>query len=208
MLMGARNKGAMTPQEETVAFYYLLGKAISAWANVERALCAVASSCFTKHNFNYSILMFFSIDNFRSKLQAVDHLFHTKFEGTKYAREWESIFQNLERLAKIRNQLAHYHTLGYEGQPGRRIALVPVLSRAPKLKQRTPKPPAGSLCLREIDHARLQFEAVGYGLDFLFWKVTKQKHQLPASLARAGDVPTMESITLQIRAMLSALHSP
>jgi hypothetical protein len=152
--------------------------------------------------------MFFSIDNFRSKLQAVDNLFETKFESTKYITEWQSIFNRLQSLAAIRNQLAHYHTVGYLGTPGRRLALVPVLGKIPKLKQKTPKPPAGSLCLRDIAHARQQFEAIGYALDFLFWRVTKQKTKLPTSLAQAGDVPTMASITLQIRSIILVLRSP
>lgn len=193
----------MTSGEETLSFYYLLGSAISAWANVERALCGVVSTCFTKHNTTLAIIAFFSIDNFRTKLQTANHLFTTKFDGTKYVAEWEKIVPSLERLAILRNHLAHYHTVGYQHEPpGRRLALVPVIGKIPKFRQRVPKPPPGSLCLREIAHARRQFEAVGYALDFLFWRVTKQRTQLPASLAQAGDALTMAELTRLMRAIL------
>jgi hypothetical protein len=206
--MATRNKTPMTMNEEAIALHFLLGRAISAWASVERSLCAVSSACFTKHNFNSSTLMFFSIDNFRSKLQSVDNLFSTKFDGTKNARDWERIHQTLERLSSIRNKLAHYHAVTYTGIPGRRIILVPILSKTPRLKQKTPKPPAGSLAIRDIAYAIHQFEAVGHALDFLFLRVTKQKHHLPASLTQEGDVPTMEAITYQIRSIFSEMLSP
>ena len=144
--------------------------------------------------------MFFSIDNFRTKLQAADVLITTRFDGTKHVNEWDSIHRELVKLAAVRNRLAHNHMVSYYHElPGRRLALVPVLGKAPKLKQRVPKPPSGSLCLRDIAYAQRQFEAVGHALDFLFWRLTKQKTQLPASLAQAGDVPTMAQLTRQIR---------
>jgi hypothetical protein len=196
----------MTAAEESLYFYYYLGRAITAWANVERQLCYLITTCFTKHNSNAAVMAFFSVDNFRSKLQMTDTLFTTKFYGSAHVKKWEEIHSTIERLATVRNHLAHYHTIGYLGKPGRRLALVPVLSRGTKLKQRVPTPPPGSLCIRDIAYAQLQFDAAAYALEFLAYRVTKHKTQLPASLAQVGDVPTLEQLTRQTRTLFSKLH--
>lgn len=194
----------MTVHEEIIAFHYYIGQAIIAWAEVEKALAWIFTLCFTTHNRNAAAIVFFSVENFRSRLQSVVHIFNTKFNGTAHVRHWEELYRELGRLSQLRNHLVHYHKVPYsDGKPGRRIALIPTLSRGPSLRQRTPKPPPGSLCLREIVHARMQFEALAYGLQLLASRVLKQKTLLPASLAQAGDVPTMAMLTSQIRAMLS-----
>jgi hypothetical protein len=86
----------ITEYEESVAFYYEIGLAITAWANVERSLLWIVTACFTKHNYTQAALQFLSIENFRSKLAAAEHLFSTKFDGTKHAADWESLFSDLD----------------------------------------------------------------------------------------------------------------
>jgi hypothetical protein len=194
----------MTAYEETVAFYYAIGRAITAWTNVERALLWIVTACFTKHNLDNAAIAFFSIENFRTKILAADRLFNTKFEGTAHIKQWKDLLTSLERLSQIRNHLVHYHTMGYmNAVPGRRIALIATLLAKTKFRQKNQKPPSGSLCLKDIVYARRQFEALAYGLEFLVHRVKKQKTQLPTSLAQAGDPPTIAQLTHQIRAILS-----
>ena len=69
----------LTEKEESIAFYYELGMAITAWANVEKSLLWIAGACFTKHNHAQAALQFLSIENFRSKLLAADRLFRVNF---------------------------------------------------------------------------------------------------------------------------------
>ena len=138
----------LTEFEESIAFYYELGLAITAWAHVERALLWIVTSCFTKHNQIQAAIQFLSIENFRSKLLAADHLFTTRFDGTKHIGDWEALYAKLERLSSLRNHLVHYHQMGYvPGKPGRRYALIPTLSKSTKFRSRTPQPPSGSLFL-------------------------------------------------------------
>ena len=199
----------MTGYEESIAFYHELGVAVSAWANVERALVWIVTSCFSEQDQESSALMFLSIENFRSKTQVADNLFRTKFDGTAHIESWNELSQRTERLSQLRNHLVHYHTMGYsDGKPGRRLALIPTLSRKPKFRQKLPKPPSGSLCLRDIVSARLQFTALAFGLEFLVHRVNQQKTLLPASLAQADDAPSMAKLTHQIRTMLSQPLSP
>lgn len=194
----------MTPYEEMIAFYFELGRAISAWADVERALFQIYISCFTKHNYDPAGLTFFSIENFRSKMKAVDTTFRTKFDGTHHVADWDSIYKRLERHSSFRNHLVHYHTRSYDhAKPGRRMALIPTLSKAPRFRQKVPKPPDGSMFLRDIVTSRYQFTALAHGLELLFYRAKKWKTQLPTSLAQADDAPTMAQLTRQISTMLS-----
>lgn len=194
----------MTAYEETVAFYYAIGEAITTWATVEKALLWIVTACFTKHNLDNAAITFFSIENFRTKILAADRLFNTKFEGTAHIKQWEDLLRSLERLSQVRNHLVHYHVMGYtDATPGRRMALTATLLVKTKFRQKNPKPPSGSLCLKDIVYARRQFEALAYGLEFLVHRVKKHKTQLPTSLAQAGDPPTIAQLTRQIRAILS-----
>jgi hypothetical protein len=194
----------LTAYEESIAFYYELGLAITAWANVERSLLWIVIACFTKHNHTQASLQFLSIENFRSKLLAADRVFSTKYDGTKHVDNWGALFAKLEKLSSLRNHLVHYHTMGYpNGKPGQRYALIPTLSKTPKFKSKTPQPPPGSLFLRDIVHARYQFNALAFGLEFLVYRVKKYKTQLPASLAQAAGAPTMAQLVRQIRPILS-----
>jgi hypothetical protein len=194
----------LTEYEESIAFYYELGVAVTSWANVERSLLWIVTACFTKRNHTQAALQFLSIENFRSKLASADHLFSTKFADTKHIAKWEDLFSDLERLSRLRNRLVHQHVMGYPtGKPGRRYALIPTLSKGTKFKSTNPQPPPGSMFLRDIVYARSQFNALAYGLEFLVYRVKRHKTRLPASFAQAPDAPTMEQLVRQIRPMLS-----
>ena len=62
----------ITADEEGLWFYYQLGRAITSWAHVEQALCWIGCCSFAKANQMQFVVTFFSIENFRSKLQVVD----------------------------------------------------------------------------------------------------------------------------------------
>jgi hypothetical protein len=199
----------MTEYEESIGFYYTIGTALTSWANVERSLLWTLNSCLPKTTHIRSALMFLSIENFRSKLQVVDRLFSEQHGGTKHVSEWENISERIEKLSSIRNHLVHYHFLGYpNGKPGRKYALIPTTSPTPKFISKTPQPPAGSMFIREIEHARLGFNALAFALEFLVYRVMKHKTQIPTSLAQDPSAPTMATLTHQIRTILSQQHSP
>jgi hypothetical protein len=202
--MASPNRSPMTPYEESIAFYYELGLAIAAWANVERSLLWIVTACFTKHNHVQASLAFLSIENFRSKMLAADHLFTTKFsKNAAHINSWQQLYHKLQKLSSLRNHLVHYHAMGYAvAAPGRRYALIPTLSKNSGFVQKIPKPPSGSLCLRDIVDARNQFNALAHGLEFLVYRVKKHKTRLPASLAQAAKPPTMAQLTRQIRSIL------
>jgi len=197
----------LTEYEEYIGFYLEIGMAITAWAHIELALYWVTSTCFSKSNRPAAGLGFFSIDNFRSKLQFADNLVRAKYTSGKHIKDWNELHGQLESLAKIRNKLAHYHVMSYSnGKPGRRRALLSRIDKPTRFKQATPKPPSSALCIRDIMHARMRFAAAAFALEFLFYRMMRRKTQLPASLAQVRDAPTMVWLTHQMRTILTRPH--
>jgi hypothetical protein len=110
--------------EERQIFYYELGLAVTQWATVEHAFQYVFTSSF-KH---YDLALadtFYSIENFRSKLQAADAAFRRNLKP-EFQTEWEALHQQLRKRSQIRNQLAHRYIINKpSNKPGRRILLAP-----------------------------------------------------------------------------------
>jgi hypothetical protein len=195
----------LTVNEEGVWFYYQLGLAITSWAHVEQSLYCVGSCCFNEDDQSQFVVTFFSIENFRSKLQVVDRLIKQNYKS--HVKNWEPLALDLERLSKIRNHLAHYPVMNYGNDvPGKRIALLPRFGQPSKFKQATPKPPSGSIGLRDIVHARQRFVALAFGLEFFYDKLVGRLSHIPASAAQAKSAPSLEDIARQMRAILTPQH--
>jgi hypothetical protein len=199
----------LTEYEESIAFYYELGAAITAWADVEKSLLWIVTACFPKSSQERAATGFLSIENFRSKMVVADRLFTNRFGSPKHVDQWKQLYSRLEKLSKLRNHLAHFHAKWYvHARPGRRGALIPTISETPKFRSRTPQPPSGSLFLRDIVHARHQFNGLSRALEFLVYRAKGQKTQLPTSFAQVGDAPTMEQLVRQIRPILAKQPAP
>jgi len=199
----------LTEYEESIAFYYELGTTITAWADVEKSLLWIVTACFPKTAQERAALSFLSIENFRSKMTVADRLFTFKFDAAKHIDQWEQLYSKLEKLSSLRNHIAHYHASWYpHAKPGRRGALIPTISDTPKFRSRRPQPPPGSLFLRDIVHARHQFNGLSRALEFLVYRAKGKKTQLPISFAQVGDAPTMEQLVRQIRPLLAKQPAP
>lgn len=183
--------------EEGLWFYYQIGRAITSWAHVEQALCWVGCCSFTKDNQMQFITAFFSIENFRSKLQVVDRLVIRDFK--QYTDQWKELKTNIERLSKIRNNLAHYTVMNYGNDiPGQRIALLPRFGEPSKFRK-IPRPPPGSLTLRDIVHAERRFTAMKFGLEAFMHTLRGEKSIFPADAAKPPNTPTLAYIARQMR---------
>ena len=75
----------MDINEETIAFYSELGRAITQWAHVEFALAAIVSTCFEKGEGLLSTRGFASIENVRAKLQYADTIVSTHLKPVQRA---------------------------------------------------------------------------------------------------------------------------
>jgi hypothetical protein len=138
----------MTPAEESVIFYYELGLAITQWAHVEDALLNIFGACHIGHYHRGTLsTTFYSIENFRSKLQVVDNVFCLKFRDTPHFAVWIDLFEKLRSASAERNWLAHYTALVYPtAKAGRRFGLLPKLAKSRgKPSKRPQKTTPGSL---------------------------------------------------------------
>src|SRR5262245_13957447 len=186
----------LTASEESIGFYYELGLAITAWAHVERSLYWVVSACFTKHNAVQTGHGFFSVESFRAKLQFADRVFKSRHWPQKHMKKWDELYALMEKQATLRNKLAHYSHMGFPtAKPGRREALLPRFVAPTKYRQRVPSPPSEALCIRDIVHARYNFAALAFSLEFLSYGLKRRKSPLPASFAQAKNAPTMAQLT-------------
>jgi hypothetical protein len=149
--------------EETIAFYFQLGLAITQWAEVESSLAHLISKCAGEQDRYMLLLGFLSIENFRSKLQFAGSVLGEKFRNHSCLRDWATIAERLERCAAKRNKLAHRRVWRYpHGRPGRQIAIVPWPKFDPEGKDLLPptgKPTKEAICLRDICVISCEFQA-------------------------------------------------
>src|SRR3954462_12215600 len=119
-------ESVMTPAEEHLAFYYMIGQAITQWSHVEISLADVVRACLGDIERDAISLAFYSVENFRSKLQMADNLVNSKFRGSDALDEWNKMLERIQRATKARNALAHHWLLVHpDAKPGRRCGLQP-----------------------------------------------------------------------------------
>ena len=192
----------MNPNEETLAFYYELGLAITQWAAVEFALSAIVVNCFDTNNIWPAVSGYQSIDNFRAKLQYVDAVVRTRDLTPQESAKWAGLLDRCGAAAKNRNKLAHYWVLtdANENRMGRRKKLLP--RKPPKIAQRGDKFP-GAICLRDITGFRLEFSALMCALENFGCALRGQEERFSKSLERPKRPPTIAQIRREIYAYAS-----
>ena len=154
----------MNWSEENLLFYHEIGVALSQWAQVEMTLRDVAVTTVALQDRQIMSIGFYSIENFRSKLQYCDNLLLEKFDNSELIKDWPKLQIRLTKAAEKRNKIAHRTVVTYvNGVPGRRYALVEWLTEQFTVKskkqkfQTNNKPPQGALCLLDIVHIRYEF---------------------------------------------------
>lgn len=150
----------MTFEEEQLIFFALIGQAIHEWSHVESRLADLAARCVGHSDQLYRA--FFSIENFRAKLGFVDEAIRSSRILDQFASDWATIHTRVQSLAAKRNAIAHSRKLNFPGRPGRRVAIVPFLAKAPKRKSAKPVAPSGSLCVKDLDLIAMQFQTVAW----------------------------------------------
>ena len=192
----------MDINEETIAFYSELGRAITQWAHIEFALSRIVSACFHKGDERLPATGFLSIENFRSKLQYVDAIILSRVQSRTKRAKWAVLMDRAGRLVTKRNRLAHSWVLNVlDAKAGRRIMLLP--SR-PTKKARQKYP--GAICLRDVAAYRLEFFALWTALENFSGLLLGQEAQFPKSAEQPQRPPTIAQIRRQIYAFAS--HPP
>jgi hypothetical protein len=193
----------MTENEEQLAFYHQIGTAVTQWATVEFSLYDVVAACFGDRESLAVNVAFFSVENFRSKLQLVDNLVAIKFQNTPHFSEWIRLHERTRAAADARNTLVHYWVLIYPHEkPGRRWCLLPRLG---KLRRRPPKRqqkvPAGVLCVRDVSLLAQRFSSLGIALQRFAAHRRGRQTLLPESEQQAARPMTLTELRRQIHAL-------
>jgi hypothetical protein len=201
----------MTPVEEHILFYHELGMAISQWAQVEMALRDVVVNTMPRADRRKLSVGFYSIENFRSKLQFCDNLLVEAFDGTAHLADWPKLQDRLSKSATKRNKIAHRTVVTYaSGSPGRRYALVEWLTEqfsARSRKQRfltAGKPPQGALCLLDVIHIRYEFFSLLTDLSNFAAKLAGTALPFDQATFPVSKPPTLAEYRRQMRGLLHA----
>jgi hypothetical protein len=195
----------MNVNEEQLAFYEWVGRAITQWAAIEIALEDVVSACFGDSENVSTAVAFYSIENFRSKLRVVDNLVTARFREHPAFDDWPELLKRAESAAGGRNTIAHHWLLiDPAAKAGRRYGLQPFLSLKPAKKKQA-RPP-GTLCVRDIAILQARFSLLSNALHNFAARLRGRKGQLPESPEQAAHQRTLSDLRRQIHALCG--HPP
>jgi hypothetical protein len=130
--MKSKIEQKMTRDEETLLFYYIIGRAITSGAMIEDQLINIVfESLEGRGNRNQIRASYQTIENFKSKLAFIDALLKSKPLPKLEISNWDRLRDRISKNSLKRNKLAHYMVSG-DGrteQAGSRIRLMPMRSR-------------------------------------------------------------------------------
>ena len=201
----------MTEDEEIVVFHYCLGVAITQWSSVENMLRNIVIACFKDEELNREALSvgFFSLEGFRAKLDFANRAVGRKIAGSKHSEDWGKLVERTRSLSTQRNKLAHWSLGKYWQLPqGTRVVLSPWVFA--KLKRRTkfPRPPNGSLHIRDIDRLSKEFMALAASLENFLHRATGQPEPHPKSAEQSMNPQTLPMLRREIREVFSVRPAP
>ncbi|MEQ1867453.1 MAG: hypothetical protein ABL996_22680, partial [Micropepsaceae bacterium] len=169
----------MDINEESLAFYFAIGLAITQWAHVEIALASIATMKISKATRTKVRVGFFSIENFRGKLSFADAMI-SPYLSRKNKEIWAGLMDRAAKIAKFRNSLAHGWVLvDTERKPGRRRRLLPMKPQVIDPLSKRDRP--GLLCVRDIRKAQLEFFALMTTLENFAARLGRRKMLHPKS---------------------------
>jgi hypothetical protein len=113
--------------QHQVALFTSVGHALSAWAQMEESLVAIAGLLLSTRFTKAGVVMY-SIINFSVWLAVIDELFSLEAEYAAVKPKWNKINERLRKLKDVRDRLAH-HTI-HTGPRGTTFADAPGLNPA------------------------------------------------------------------------------
>ena len=205
---------SLSPVEAHLLFYSELGLALSQWSKVELAIGDLLTTAVGKQERRKLLVGYFSIENFRSKLTFCRNVLEETFTKVEI-EEWHALESRIEKAAKTRNKLAHRTVITFPAAPiDRQTALVDWRTEVSVAKPRksrftsTTQPPAGSLCLIEVVHARYEFFGIIVALSNFAAKVAGQPLPYEPTVFTVPSPPTFPAHVKEFRALLSGSLNP
>lgn len=162
-----------TVDEERQKLCEAIGESVIAWAGVEQTLsflfCFLVSGGPTD---NSAHTAFMAIENFRSKLQVVDSVFHSKRLHEDVAEAWKTLHAHLRSRSTKRNMIVHRTLLRDEHQPiGRRMVLIPSLLSGSKFRTLLVDKSDKPMGVNDVQAAIEEFKAVALETHRLIGKI-------------------------------------
>lgn len=199
----------MTPAEEHFHFYYEMGLTITQWASVEMTLRDIVVNCASAPDRRIISIGYYSIENFRSKLQFCDNLLTERFESSPHFSEWAKLYERLKRASTKRNKLAHRTVLVFPNAPaGRRYSLVDWLDGQFTAKSKKhsrlsdANPPQGAIYLLDVMQFQIDFSSLFIDLANFSAKLAGHAPTYPPELQVPRKPPTLKEMRSRIDWML------
>ena len=199
----------MTMEEEEIAFYFCMGKAVSEWGIVENVLRSLLLDCFESKggdDITHNVLSvgFFSIETFKAKMDFIEGIVLRRFPDNE--NEWADLVTRARKASGHRNKLAHWAVQIYEqNNPGRRYLLTPWVFQKSKKKSKKPQPPAGYQALRDVQKMRLEFVSLSMALRNFGARLHGLKEPFAKSLEQPENPPPIGTLRGQILEGLARL---
>ncbi len=161
-------------------FYFELGLTHTQWSFVENSLAELFSFLLQAPT-GRAKTAFYAIQNFRSKLEAVDAVAQSNLPEDHLAA-WNRVLTRLERASRKRNHLAHFKAVHRFKGDG-------LFSM--ELRPGGPAPAAGDNVYRTKDFVsvRGQYQALMFTLDNFLARLQERQEPWSKHLERPGDVP-------------------
>lgn len=201
---------ALTPTEESLAFYHGMALALTQWAHVEDGLFKVALACVAGAENKSLYPAFFGIENFRSKAQFVDRLVMYSDNPEQDKIEWsKSHLPLVNAKATKRNNIVHSIVRHFPGaKSGRRHALCPFIYQDVRTKKICETPPDGSLTVRDLFQCSEEFAAMANRLSNFSARLSGQAEPLPKSSELEKPAPQLGEILRQMTSILPSQRAP
>lgn len=193
-------------KEERILLFAQLGLAMSHWSRVEAHLFKFFDFCFQTNEQASLNLTYQSIELFRAKLQVVNRLLRDRRSDHPEFLLWEKLHGRIGSASGVRNRLAHYQVVQFRGEPGRRIGLVspsdiyvPYFRALEQGIDLEATPPAGTLYLRDVSRAGLEFLALTTDMYTAFVRIFDYPVPKREYGAEVPPTPTVEELRKEVR---------
>ena len=192
----------MNVNDEQLLFYSELGRAITQWAHVERALLEVAFAITPDTDLSVLGHTYFAADSVRGKLNFVQALCAISATFEPHKPVWERLKVEIQRASANRNKLAHRFVMNYvEERRGRSVVLLPFRRDEHAGHRAHPE----AIGVQEIVGFRYQFFAVTLALENFSQTLRGAPPRFDTVLESPSAAPSIRDLETMTRSLYEGL---
>lgn len=119
--VSSNDDNSLSLDDEHTRLAAAIGHALAQWAGIEYRLCLIFCRALASHSLTCSSAAFYSVVNFRTKLEMTSAAVHARHEAKHILPDWKSLFSKLSTANQQRVPLAHPTIMQYpQARPGDR----------------------------------------------------------------------------------------